>query len=53
MALPHSSYVTGHQAATDPDESKPGPDTLVHQYAVMAHAYERRPIDVVLRGLDF
>jgi lipopolysaccharide/colanic/teichoic acid biosynthesis glycosyltransferase len=34
------------------EEAKPGPDTLVHQYAVMAHAYERRPIDAVLRGAD-
>ncbi len=53
MAVPHRSYVPpGHRAATEPDESKPGPDTLVHQYAVIAHAYERRPIDVILRGLD-
>jgi lipopolysaccharide/colanic/teichoic acid biosynthesis glycosyltransferase len=37
---------------TEPDEPRPGPDTLVHQYAVMAHAYERRPIDVGLRVLD-
>jgi lipopolysaccharide/colanic/teichoic acid biosynthesis glycosyltransferase len=36
----------------EPDDSRPGPDTLVHQYAVIAHAYERRPIDFVLRGLD-
>jgi lipopolysaccharide/colanic/teichoic acid biosynthesis glycosyltransferase len=35
----------------EPDE-RPGPDTLVHQYAVMAHAYERRPIDLALRSLD-
>lgn len=53
MALPHSSYLRpDQQTATDPDEPKPGPDTLVHQYAVMAHAYERRPIDAILRGLD-
>jgi lipopolysaccharide/colanic/teichoic acid biosynthesis glycosyltransferase len=29
-----------------------GPDTLVHQYAAMAHAFEPRPVDAVLRGLD-
>ncbi len=53
MALPHSSYVPpSREPEADSDRSKPGPDTLVHQYAVMAHAYERRPIDVVLRGLD-
>ena len=53
MAVPHRSYVPpdGHPVVA-PDESKPGPDTLVHQYAEMAHAYERRPIDVVLRCLD-
>ena len=34
-----------------PDE-RPGPDTLVHQYAAMAHAFEPRPVDAVLRGLD-
>ena len=53
MAVPHSSYMPpARPASGDPGESKPGPDTLVHQYAAMAHAYERRPIDVVLRGLD-
>ena len=53
MALPHSSYVPpSREPEADSEHSKPGPDTLVHQYAVMAHAYERRPIDVVLRGLD-
>ncbi len=36
--------------AADPD--RPGPDTLVHQYAAMAHAFEPRPVDAVLRGLD-
>lgn len=29
-----------------------GPDTLVHQYAAMAHAFEPRPVDAVLRWLD-
>ncbi|HZU59544.1 MAG TPA: sugar transferase [Solirubrobacteraceae bacterium] len=36
----------------DTVQTKPGPDTLVHQYAVMAHAYEPRPIDAVQRSLD-
>jgi lipopolysaccharide/colanic/teichoic acid biosynthesis glycosyltransferase len=31
---------------------RPGPDTLVHQYAATAHAFEPRPVDTVLRGLD-
>jgi lipopolysaccharide/colanic/teichoic acid biosynthesis glycosyltransferase len=53
MAVPHSSYVPpGGEPVVDPSDSKPGPDTLVHRYAVMAHAYEHRPIDVILRGLD-
>ena len=53
MAVPHRSYVPpGADPVVDPDESKPGPDTLVHHYAETAHAYERRPIDVVLRSLD-
>ena len=53
MAVPHGSYAqsAGRQTAAH-EEERPGPDTLVHQYAVMAHAYERRPIDAVLRGLD-
>lgn len=33
-------------------DSRPGPDTLVHQYAAMAHAFEARPVDAMLRGLD-
>jgi lipopolysaccharide/colanic/teichoic acid biosynthesis glycosyltransferase len=53
MAVPDRSYVQSDGGpAAEQDESRPGPDTLVHQYAVMAHAYERRPIDAVLRGLD-
>jgi lipopolysaccharide/colanic/teichoic acid biosynthesis glycosyltransferase len=36
----------------DPEPDRPGPDTLVHQYAAMAHAFEPRPVDSVLRGLD-
>jgi lipopolysaccharide/colanic/teichoic acid biosynthesis glycosyltransferase len=53
VAVPHSPYVQpGQEGVTEPNESKPGPDTLVHQYAAIAHAYERRPIDVILRGLD-
>ena len=52
MAVPHRSYGSSDQALPEPEESRPGPDTLVHHYAVMAHAYERRPIDTVLRGLD-
>jgi lipopolysaccharide/colanic/teichoic acid biosynthesis glycosyltransferase len=35
-----------------PEEERPGPDTLVHQYATMAHAFEPRAVDAVLRGLD-
>jgi lipopolysaccharide/colanic/teichoic acid biosynthesis glycosyltransferase len=35
---------------TEPD--RPGPDTLVHQYAAMAHAFQPRPVDSALRGLD-
>ena len=38
--------------AGEPEADRPGPDTLVHQYAVMAHAFEPRPVDTVLRGLD-
>jgi lipopolysaccharide/colanic/teichoic acid biosynthesis glycosyltransferase len=53
VALPNSSYVPpGREPVADSSQSKPGPDTLVHQFAVMAHAYERRPIDIILRGLD-
>jgi lipopolysaccharide/colanic/teichoic acid biosynthesis glycosyltransferase len=51
MAEPDRSYAQPEPSA-EPDESRPGPDTLVHQYAVMAHAYEHRPVDAVLRGLD-
>lgn len=36
----------------EPEPDRPGPDTLVHQYAAMAHAFEPRPVDTVLRGLD-
>ena len=53
MAVPHRSYVPpDRQTVSESEEPRPGPDTLVHQYAVMAHAYESRPIDAVLRGLD-
>jgi lipopolysaccharide/colanic/teichoic acid biosynthesis glycosyltransferase len=53
VALSHSSYVPpGRGPVATPSETKPGPDTLVHQYAVMAHAYESRPIDLILRSLD-
>jgi lipopolysaccharide/colanic/teichoic acid biosynthesis glycosyltransferase len=52
VAVPERSYLPPHREVAEPDEPRPGPDTLVHQYAVMAHAYERRPIDLVLRGLD-
>lgn len=38
--------------ATEPEPDRPGPDTLVHQYAAMAHAFEPRPVDALLRGLD-
>lgn len=36
----------------EPEPDRPGPDTLVHQYAAMAHAFEPRPADAALRGLD-
>ena len=53
MATPHPSRL---QAKPPPsagqEDPRPGPDTLVHQYAAMAHAYEPRPIDTVLRSLD-
>ncbi len=39
-------------AGGDALDERPGPDTLVHQYAAMAHAFEPRPVDAVLRGLD-
>lgn len=53
MAVPERSYVPpDREVVTEPDEERPGPDTLVHQYAVMAHAYDPRPIDAILRGLD-
>lgn len=34
------------------EEPRAGPDTLVHQYAAMAHAFEPRPVDAILRGVD-
>lgn len=53
MVVPEPSYLHPHrEPVAQPNTSRPGPDTLVHQYAVIAHAYERRQIDGVLRGLD-
>jgi lipopolysaccharide/colanic/teichoic acid biosynthesis glycosyltransferase len=53
VAVPHHSVPPpGQPALAGQGEDKPGPDTLVHQYAVMAHAYEPRSIDTVLRALD-
>src|SRR4051794_23960864 len=53
MTVPHRPYVqTKNGQATEREEPRPGPDTLVHQYAAIAHAYEPRPIDTALRGLD-
>ena len=42
------------RGSPDRDTTVPAPrgETLAEQYARMAHAYEGRPIDVVLRGLD-
>jgi lipopolysaccharide/colanic/teichoic acid biosynthesis glycosyltransferase len=51
-ALPPSRVQTERGRAAEPEESRPGPDTLVHQYAAMAHAYEPRLVDAVLRSLD-
>jgi len=33
-------------------QSQPRPETLVERYAHMAHTFERRTVDAVLRGLD-
>jgi lipopolysaccharide/colanic/teichoic acid biosynthesis glycosyltransferase len=53
VAVPERSYEPpDREAVTGHEDERPGPDTLVHQYAVMAHAYEPRTIDAVLRGLD-
>ena len=53
MAVPHRPSVQAeYRPSADEGGSRPGPDTLVHQYAAMAHAYQPRPIDGVLRGLD-
>jgi lipopolysaccharide/colanic/teichoic acid biosynthesis glycosyltransferase len=53
MGTPHPSHLHAEPHAPDGQPGdKPGPDTLVHQYAVMAHAYEPRPIDALQRTLD-
>jgi lipopolysaccharide/colanic/teichoic acid biosynthesis glycosyltransferase len=53
VGAPRPSHLRAESApAADHEDSRPGPDTLVHQYAVMAHAYEPRPIDAVQRILD-
>ncbi len=53
MGAPPPSHLGAESGpAGDHEDPRPGPDTLVHQYAVMAHAYEPRPIDAVQRSLD-
>ena len=38
--------------ATAPAPVEPAHETLVERYARMAHTFERRPVDVILRALD-
>ena len=45
-----SSSLIAHEAGEALDEARE--ESLVAQYAAMAHAYERMPIDLVLRGFD-
>ena len=49
-----TSRVADSTGADAPSEavSPPGRESLAEQYTRIAHAYEGRPIDVVLRGLD-
>jgi lipopolysaccharide/colanic/teichoic acid biosynthesis glycosyltransferase len=52
MAAQPPTHLQSDRMPPPEEEPRPGPDTLVHQYATMAHAYEPRPIDAILRGLD-